>query len=107
MTLTLDHIRMTFDGHEVLRDVTVHVDDGRFVSLIGRSGCGKSTLLRVAAGLIEPTAGTVHADHDMAFGFRTPDWCRGSGCGTTSRSDCPGGAPNDASWHWMPWHGWD
>ena len=66
MTLTLDHIRMTFDGHEVLRDVTVHVDDGRFVSLIGRSGCG-----------------------------------------TTSRSDCPGGAPNDASWHWMPWHGWD
>ena len=43
MTLTLDHIRMTFDGHEVLRDVTVHVDDGRFVSLIGRSGCGKST----------------------------------------------------------------
>ena len=79
MTLTLDHIRMTFDGHEVLRDVTVHVDDGRFVSLIGRSGCGKSTLLRVAAGLIEPTAGTVHADHDMAFGFqdaRLVPWIR-------------------------------
>lgn len=79
MTLTLDHIRMTFDGHEVLRDVTVHVDDGRFVSLIGRSGCGKSTLLRVAAGLIEPTAGTVHADHDMAFGFqdaRLVPWTR-------------------------------
>lgn len=79
MTLTLDHIRMTFDGHEVLRDVTVHVDDGRFVSLIGRSGCGKSTLLRVAAGLIEPTSGTVHADHDMAFGFqdaRLVPWIR-------------------------------
>ena len=81
MTLTLDHIRMTFDGHEVLRDVTVHVDDGRFVSLIGRSGCGKSTLLRVAAGLIEPTAGTVRADadHDMAFGFqdaRLVPWIR-------------------------------
>ena len=79
MTLTLDHIRMTFDGHEVLRDVTVHVDDGRFVSLIGRSGCGKSTLLRVAAGLIKPTAGTVHADHDMAFGFqdaRLVPWIR-------------------------------
>lgn len=79
MTLTLDHIRMTFDGHEVLRDVTVHVDDGRFVSLIGRSGCGKSTLLRVAAGLIEPTAGTVRADVDMAFGFqdaRLVPWIR-------------------------------
>ena len=68
MTLTLDHIRMTFDGHEVLRDVTVHVDDGRFVSLIGRSGCGKSTLLRVAAGLIEPTAGTKLLLLDEPFG---------------------------------------
>ena len=79
MALMLDHIRMAFDGAEVLRDVTVHVDDGRFVSLIGRSGCGKSTLLRVAAGLIEPTAGTVHADHDMAFGFqdaRLVPWIR-------------------------------
>ena len=44
----------------VLDDVTFEVDDGAFVSIMGRSGVGKSTLLRVLAGLLEPSdEGTV------------------------------------------------
>jgi NitT/TauT family transport system ATP-binding protein len=44
---------------EALRDVTLDVAHGEFLSLVGPSGCGKSTLLRIIAGLRPATSGTV------------------------------------------------
>jgi len=40
-------------------DTTLHVAPGEFVSVVGPTGCGKSTLLNVAAGLLEPSSGSV------------------------------------------------
>jgi len=45
-----------------LHDVSLRVDRGEAVGLIGRNGSGKTTLLRLVAGIIKPTAGRVQAD---------------------------------------------
>ena len=45
--------------YTAVKDTTLAVGAGEFVSVVGPTGCGKSTLLNVAAGLLEPSAGTV------------------------------------------------
>ena len=45
--------------YTAVRDVSLAVAAGEFVSVVGPTGCGKSTLLNVAAGLLAPSAGTV------------------------------------------------
>src|SRR4051812_37635918 len=48
------------DGrYTAVRDATLSVAPGEFVSVVGPTGCGKSTLLNVAAGLLAPSSGTV------------------------------------------------
>jgi len=44
---------------EAIRDASLHIGAGDFVTLLGPSGCGKSTLLRLIAGLDQPDAGAV------------------------------------------------
>ncbi|MFZ5539970.1 MAG: ABC transporter ATP-binding protein [Pseudomonadota bacterium] len=65
--LSLDNITCTFVSRDApgsrytaVRDVTLAVAPGEFVSVVGPTGCGKSTLLNVAAGLLAPSAGSVH-----------------------------------------------
>lgn len=62
-SLSIQHVGKTFslDGSEVvaLKDVSVDIKNGEFVSIVGSSGCGKSTLLRLIIGLETPTEGEI------------------------------------------------
>ncbi len=61
--LKIDHVDKRFQRGaattEVLKDVTLVIDKGEFVSIIGHSGCGKSTLLNLIAGLAPVSAGAI------------------------------------------------
>ena len=57
--LHIENVGMAFETRgrrfEALRDISLDVKRGEFVTLIGHSGCGKSTLLNLVAGLLHPT----------------------------------------------------
>ncbi len=64
--LALEHITCTFVSREdrgqrytALKDTTLVAAQGEFVCVVGPTGCGKSTLLNVAAGLLQPSSGSV------------------------------------------------
>jgi nitrate/nitrite transport system ATP-binding protein len=61
--LKIDHVDKTFfrgaQETDVLCDITVGIERGEYVSIIGHSGCGKSTLLNIVAGLTPVTTGAV------------------------------------------------
>jgi NitT/TauT family transport system ATP-binding protein len=82
--VALRSISKTFsNGTLALRDMSLDVSRGEFLSLLGPSGCGKSTVLRIIAGLGEPSTGTIEwpaGDRDssgrphpeIAFVFQEP-----------------------------------
>ncbi|MGZ6999255.1 MAG: ABC transporter ATP-binding protein [Acidimicrobiia bacterium] len=57
--LVVSHLSKTYDDVGALVDFSVTCAGGELVALVGHNGSGKSTLLRIAAGLLEPTEGTV------------------------------------------------
>jgi nitrate/nitrite transport system ATP-binding protein len=61
----IENVNIVFDTrggrYEALKDVSLDIRRGEFVSIIGHSGCGKSTLLNLVAGLLTPTKGVLLA----------------------------------------------
>ena len=64
--LALKHIGKTYpNGTRALDGISIDVEPGEIVAVVGGSGCGKSTLLRAISGLDRPTQGAVVLDDDM------------------------------------------
>jgi len=55
--ISLENISFGYSDTNILKDVSIHIEKGQFVALVGESGCGKSTVLKLCAGLYEPDGG--------------------------------------------------
>ncbi len=60
--LELNHLDKTFAGTTAVRDFSLQVQKGEFISLLGPSGCGKTTTLRMIAGFELPDSGSILLD---------------------------------------------
>lgn len=68
--IQIEHVTVRLGGETILNDVSLTVERGEFVALIGPSGGGKSTLLRVIAGLLKPQSGRVEVASSPALVFQ-------------------------------------
>jgi branched-chain amino acid transport system ATP-binding protein len=83
--LELESVYAGYEGSDVLQGVSLSVEEGSVVTLLGRNGVGKTTTLRSIVGLVEPSGGAVrfdgeditgsspHAVYDRGIGFVTED----------------------------------
>lgn len=72
MPIITDHLTYVYGSKTTLQktalnDVSVKIDDGQFIGLIGHTGSGKTTFLQLLAGLIKPASGTVYLDGEDIY----------------------------------------
>ncbi|MBO4346848.1 MAG: energy-coupling factor transporter ATPase [Lachnospiraceae bacterium] len=72
MPIITDHLTYVYGSKTILQktalnDVSVKIDDGQFIGLIGHTGSGKTTFLQLLAGLIKPASGTVYLDGEDIY----------------------------------------
>ena len=65
--IILEHVTKRFEKFTAVQDLSLHINDRDFITLLGPSGCGKTTTLRMIAGLETPTAGRITIDGKPVF----------------------------------------
>ena len=66
--LHIDSLRVSYGGIEALKGISLDVEEGEIVTLIGANGAGKSTTLRAISGLVRPSEGTVTYEGSVIVG---------------------------------------
>ncbi len=71
--LKLEHVSYAYGKKQVLNDLSLTLNDGELLAVMGESGCGKSTLLHLIAGLKQPKSGTLQSSFvKPAYVFQEP-----------------------------------
>lgn len=77
-TITFENVSKKFGSNEVLKNLSLVVQDGECFTLLGPSGCGKTVLLRLLAGFDVPDSGRILIDDvvvaDPATNTVIPRW---------------------------------
>ena len=66
--LKFDAVGFSYDGKDVLKNVSLSVKPGEFIAVLGPSGCGKTTILNIIAGFLKPTEGCAFVDNRLIEG---------------------------------------
>ena len=61
--IRLINISKKFRTTEVLRNISLEIEEGNLIYIKGSNGCGKSTLLKIIAGLLDPDSGSIDSNH--------------------------------------------
>ena len=72
MLLSVENIWAFYGPIQALHDISIHVEEGEIVSIIGLNGAGKSTLLKVISGQMKPASGDIKFQEESIAG-KTPD----------------------------------
>ena len=60
--IRFDHVSKNYDEHTILKEISLDIRKGEFLTVIGSSGSGKTTLLKLINGLIQPTSGKIYVN---------------------------------------------
>ncbi len=69
MILSVHGINKSFDGKDILRDASFHVEKNEKVAIVGINGAGKTTLIKLIVGLLSPDDGEVTFSKDITWGY--------------------------------------
>jgi branched-chain amino acid transport system ATP-binding protein len=75
--LNIDNLTVSYGGIEALRGVSLNVEEGKIVTLVGANGAGKSTMLRSIVGLVKPKGGTISYMNKNIINKKTKDMVKG------------------------------
>ena len=71
--LHIQHVSKSFRGLRAVDDVSISLEAGDHLAIVGESGCGKTTLAKMMMGLIRPDAGSIKAQaHSLQMVFQDP-----------------------------------
>jgi hypothetical protein len=59
MSLSVKGLNVSYGKNHILKDINLEIENGEFVSILGKSGCGKTTLIKSIAGLLETDNGDI------------------------------------------------
>jgi ATP-binding cassette subfamily C protein len=77
--ITFDHVAVTIEGREILRDVSFSIAPGEFIVLTGPTGAGKTTLVDGLLGLRRLSGGRIEIDHHALGSISMQEWRRSIG----------------------------
>ena len=67
--ISTQNVQKSFGVHEVLKDISFHLQKGEKMGLVGVNGCGKTTLMRILSGEESQDNGAVHKNKDLRIGY--------------------------------------
>ncbi|MEW6347738.1 MAG: ABC transporter ATP-binding protein [Thermodesulfobacteriota bacterium] len=57
--IEIENLTFSYDGHPIVKDVNLKINEHEFVAIVGPNGGGKTTLLKLLLGLLQPSAGSI------------------------------------------------